>query len=69
MSLMKKRSFRHWQKLSKKSITKITKPYIVLIKARTIKKKLADKPYFDCISKTTWIHARKSIVIIHFALH
>ena len=38
-------------------ITKITKPHIVVIKERTIKKKLADKPYFDCISKTTWIHA------------
>src|SRR5215216_3386841 len=31
MSLMTKRSFRHWQKSSKKSIFKITKQHIVVI--------------------------------------
>ena len=31
MSLMTKRSFRHWQKSSKKSISKITKQHIVVI--------------------------------------
>ena len=31
MSLMIKRSFRHWQKSSKKSISKITKQHIVVI--------------------------------------
>jgi len=44
---MTKRNLRHWQK-SSKSITKITRRHIV-IKARTTKKKLADKSYFDCI--------------------
>ena len=31
MSLMTKRSFRHWQKSSKKSISKITKRHTVVI--------------------------------------
>src|SRR5215210_401277 len=31
MTLMTKRSFRHWQKSSKKSISKITKQHIVVI--------------------------------------
>src|SRR5215208_6614070 len=31
MSLMTKRSFRHWQKSSKRSISKITKQHIVVI--------------------------------------
>jgi NADH:ubiquinone oxidoreductase subunit 4 (subunit M) len=31
MSLMTKRSFRHWQKSSKKSISKITKQHIVVV--------------------------------------
>jgi hypothetical protein len=31
MSLMTKRSFRHWQKSSKKSISKITKQHIVVM--------------------------------------
>jgi hypothetical protein len=41
MSLMTKRSFRHWQKSSKKSITKITKQHmaIVIITTITINKK------------------------------
>ena len=31
MSLMTKRSFRHWQKASRKFITKITKLHIIII--------------------------------------
>src|SRR5215203_1095595 len=31
MSLMTKRSFRHWQKSSKRSISKITKQHIVVV--------------------------------------
>jgi hypothetical protein len=40
MSLMTKRSFRHWQKASKKSISKITKQHmVVIITTITINKK------------------------------
>ena len=41
----------------------------LVIKARTTKKKLADKLYFDCIFKTTWIHARKNHRYCTLLLH
>jgi hypothetical protein len=42
---MTKRSFRHWQKSSKKSISKITKQHIVIRTRILEQKKLADKAY------------------------
>ena len=50
MSLMTKRSFRHWQKASRKFITKITKLHIIIIitaaaaKAMMMRKK---KNYYE----------------------
>ena len=58
MSLMTKRSFRHWQKSSKKCISKITKQHIAVVMLLVIIIIAASAPQIDQRPKkkiATWL--------------